>query len=137
MGSMILDDYFRQYGLIATFIAVAVVVPIGMLMASYMMSLLSIRPKRPSFVKGSIYECGFEALSGRWSQFNFRHYSLALDFVVFDVEVVYLFPWAAAFSYLAIESGLGLSYFLPMMGFMGVLVLGWIYAWRKGSLNWS
>ncbi len=80
-----LDDYFRQYGLISVFIALAVAVPVGMLMASFMFSLLNIRPSVPSVVKQSIYECGFETISGRWNNFNFRHYSLALDFVIFDV----------------------------------------------------
>jgi NADH:ubiquinone oxidoreductase subunit 3 (subunit A) len=130
-----LDDYFRQYGIIAIFIAVAVAVPVGMLLASSAFGFLNIRPSAPSFVKNSLYECGFEALTDRWSNFNFRHYSLAIDFVIFDVEVVFLFPWAAAFALLSVQ--FGLSFFLPMMAFMAVLVLGWAYAWRKGSLEWS
>lgn len=130
-----LDDYFRQYGLISMVIAVAVAVPSGMLISSLMLGMIGIRPNVPSAVKRSLYECGFEALTDRWSQFNFRHYSLALDFVIFDVEVVFLFPWAAAFALLSVQ--FGLEFFLPMMGFMGVLVLGWVYSWRKGSLEWS
>ena len=130
-----LDDYFRQYGLIAIFIALAVAVPTGMLLASATLGMLGIRPSVPSRIKSSIYECGFETLSERWSQFNFRHYSLALDFVLFDVEVVFLFPWAAALGVFLIQ--FGLSFFLPMMVFVGILVLGWLYAWRKGSLEWG
>ena len=130
-----LDDYLRQYGVISLFLAVAVAVPAGMLLMSWALSLIKIRPHNPSPVKKSIYECGFETLSGRWSKFNFRYYAIALDFVIFDVEVVFLFPWAAAFGILSIQ--FGLSVLWAMLIFLGVLALGWIYAWRKGSLQWS
>ncbi len=130
-----LDDYLRQYGVISIFLAVAVAVPAGMLLMSWALSLLRIRPYNPSPVKKSIYECGFETLSGRWSRFNFRYYAIALDFVIFDVEVVFLFPWAAAFGLLSIQ--FGLSVLWAMLIFLAVLALGWIYAWRKGSLQWS
>ena len=130
-----LDDYFRQYGLIAMFGALAVVVPTGMLMMSWMLSMVGIRPYRPSAIKQSIYECGFETLSGKWSQFNFRYYAIALIFVVFDVEVVFLFPWAASFGVLSAKFGL---FALVEMGvFVGILVVGWLYAWRKGALEWG
>lgn len=130
-----LDDYFRQYGLIAAFAAVAVAVPTGMLMMSWMLSLVNIRPQVPSAIKNSIYECGFETLSDRWSQFNFRYYGIALIFVVFDVEVVFLFPWAASFGVLSAE--FGAFVLLEMVVFIGILVVGWLYAWRKGSLDWG
>ena len=132
---MELDDYFRQYGLIAIFSALAVAVPTGMLLTSWALSLLKIRPSKPSPVKQSIYECGFETLSERWSQFNFRFYSFALIFVVFDVEVVFLFPWAASFGLLSRE--FGLFALLEMAVFIGVLLVGWLYAWRKGSFEWA
>ena len=102
---VVLDDYFRQYGLIAIFTALAVAVPAGMLIASWMLSLVRIRPRKPDPVKMSIYECGFETLTGTWHRFNFRFYSFALLFVVFDVEVVFLFPWAASFGFLSREFG--------------------------------
>ena len=130
-----LDDYFQQYGLIAAFAAVAVAVPTGMLMMSWMLSLVNIRPQVPSAIKKSIYECGFETLSDRWSQFNFRYYGIALIFVVFDVEVVFLFPWAASFGVLSAE--FGAFVLLEMVVFIGILVVGWLYAWRKGSLDWG
>ena len=129
-----LDDYFRQYGLIAMFGALAVVVPTGMLMMSWMLSVVGIRPYRPSAIKQSIYECGFETLSGKWSQFNFRYYAIALIFVVFDVEVVFLFPWAASFGVLSAK--FGLLALVEMGAFVGILVVGWLYAWRKGALEW-
>ena len=67
-----LDDYFRQYGLIAIFTALAVAVPTGMLIASWVLAFMKIRPSVPTFVKRSVYECGFETLSGKWSRFNFK-----------------------------------------------------------------
>ena len=130
-----LDDYFRQYGLIAVFAAVAVAVPTGMLLLSWVLSLVKVRPNNPSDVKSSIYECGFETISERWNNFNFRYYSIALLFVIFDVEVVFLFPWAASYGVMSAEFG---SFILfEMVVFVGILVLGWAYAWKKGSLEWS
>ena len=87
------------------------------------------------FVKNSIYECGFETITERWSQFNFRYYSIALLFVIFDVEVVFLFPWAASFGTMSAQ--FGLFVLAEMSVFIGILVLGWVYAWKKGSLEWS
>ncbi len=130
-----LDEYFRQYALIAIFALVATVVPLGMLLVGWALSILKIRPYAPDAVKKAIYECGFETLTGRWSQFNFRFYAFALIFVVFDVEVVFLFPWAANFGVLSAE--FGLFVLLEMVVFVAILVVGWLYAWRKGALEWS
>ena len=134
-GQSLEDDYFRQYGLIAIFAALAVGVPTAMLLMSWMLSLMNIRPRLPSAIKQSIYECGFETISGRWSQFNFRFYAFALIFVVFDVEVVFLFPWAASFG--VMSATFGVYVLLEMVVFVGILVVGWLYAWQKGSLEWS
>ena len=130
-----MDDYFRQYGLIAIFAAIAVAVPSGMLMGSWMLSMVGVRPKRPSAIKSAIYECGFETLTGKWSGFNFRYYSFALIFVIFDVEVVFLFPWAASFGVLSRQ--FGLFVLIEMLVFVGILLVGWLYAWRKGALKWA
>ena len=134
MPEVLLDDYFRRYGLLAIFAALAVGVPTGMLVASWLLSLVNIRPSLPTAVKKSIYECGFETLGGRWTRFNFRYYGIALLFVIFDVEVVFLFPWAASFG--AMSAEFGLFVLLEMAAFIGILVVGWLYAWRKGSLEW-
>ena len=128
------DEYFRQYGVIAIFAALAVAVPTGMLIISWLLSVLKVRPNNPSPVKNSIYECGFETITERWNNFNFRYYSIALLFVIFDVEVVFLFPWAASFGTLSAE--FGMFVLLEMVVFIGILMLGWIYAWKKGSLEW-
>ena len=129
------DTYFQKYALIAIFAALAVAVPTGMLFGSWTLSTLKIRPHKPSPIKQAIYECGFETISGRWSLFNFRFYGFALIFVIFDVEVVFLFPWAASFGILSHE--FGAFVLLEMVAFVGILVVGWLYAWRKGSLEWS
>ena len=78
---------------------------------------------------------GFETLSGTWNRFNFRYYSFALIFVIFDVEVVFLFPWAANFG--ALSAQFGAFVLLEMAAFVAILLLGWLYAWRKGALQWS
>ena len=106
-----------------------------MLVMSWMLTMVGIKPHVPSAIKQSIYECGFETISGRWSQFNFRFYGFALIFVVFDVEVVFLFPWAASFGVLTREFGVFIL--LEMVVFIAILVVGWLYAWRKGSLEWG
>ena len=129
------DEYFRQYGVIAIFAALAVAVPTGMLLISWLLSVLKVRPNNPSPVKNSIYECGFETITERWNNFNFRYYSIALLFVKFDVEVVFLFPWAASFGTMSAE--FGMFVLVEMVVFIGILILGWIYAWKKGSLEWS
>ena len=129
-----LDVYFRQYGLIAIFAALALAIPTGMLLFSWVLSLVKVRPSNPDPVKRSIYECGMEAITERWGQFNFRYYSFALLFVVFDVEVVFLFPWAANFRLMSLE--FGTFVLLEMVVFIGILLLGWAYAWRKDSLQW-
>ena len=130
-----LDDYFRQYGVIAIFTAMAVAVPAGMLVTSWLLSLIKVRPRNPDPIKQSIYECGYETISGTWNKFNFRYYTFALIFVVFDVEVVFIFPWAASFGVLSRE--FGAFVLVEMAVFVAILVVGWLYAWRKGALQWS
>ena len=71
-----------------------------------------------------------QLMGGRWSQFNFRYYMYALLFVIFDVEVVFIFPWAVRFN------TLGLFALIEMLVFILILVLGWAYAWRKQDLEW-
>ncbi|MDA1189560.1 MAG: NADH-quinone oxidoreductase subunit A [Chloroflexi bacterium] len=130
-----LDDYFRQYGLIAIFAALAVAVPTGMLLVSTTLSFLGMRPRIFNVMKSSIYEGGFATIGGRWSGFNFRFYGLALLFVVFDVEVVFLFPWAASFGLLSAQ--FGAFVLVEMLVFIAILVLGWVHAWKKGDLQWK
>ena len=126
-----LDDYFRQYGLIAIFLVVAVGVPISMLAMSSMAARIGLRPNKPTDVKSETYECGVEAIGGRWELFNFRYYMFAILFVIFDVEVVFLYPWAAKFLQLPMFA------LIEMAVFVGILVVGLAYAWRKHDLEWG
>lgn len=126
-----LDDYFRQYGLIAIFLVVAVGVPISMLAMSSMAARIGLRPNKPTEVKSETYECGVEAIGGRWELFNFRYYMFAILFVIFDVEVVFLYPWAAKFLQLPLFA------LIEMAVFVGILVVGLAYAWRKHDLEWG
>lgn len=125
-----MDEYLRQYGLIAIFTVLAVLVPVGMLMLSWMASFVRIRPRKPSPIKYSTYECGMQTIGGRPQRFNFRYYTFALLFVVFDVEAVFIYPWAVRFN------KLGLFALVEMLIFIGILVVGWLYAWRKRALEW-
>ena len=125
-----LDDYFRQYGLIAIFAVVALIVPASMLMISWLASRVNIRPQRPDPVKSDIYECGMQTIGGKWGQFNFRYYMYALLFVVFDVEVIFIYPWAVRFNQLPLFA------LIEMVAFILILVVGWAYAWRKQDLEW-
>jgi len=125
-----LEDYFRQYGLIAIFALVAIIVPSSMLLLSLLFSRIRVRPNKPNPIKSDIYECGMETIGGRWGQFNFRYYMYALLFVIFDVAVVFLYPWAVQLG------KLGLFALLQMMAFLIILGFGWIYAWGKKDLEW-
>ena len=89
-----------------------------------------IRPSNPSPEKLSTYECGEEPVGGSWIQFNIRFYVIALDFIIFDVEVALLFPWAV------VSKEFGWYGFGAMLFFAAVLILGLAYAWRKGALEW-
>ena len=126
-----LDDYFRQYGLIAIFTGVAFLVPTSMLMMSWLSSRIGLRPHNPTPVKLETYECGMEAIGGRWSLFNFRYYMYAILFVIFDVEVVFLYPWAAKFRQLELFA------LIEMLVFVLILLVAWAYAWRKRDLEWG
>ena len=125
-----LDDYFRQYGLIAIFAVVAVIVPSSMLLVSWLASKVRIRPRKPDPVKLDVYECGMQTIGGRWGQFNFRYYMYALLFVVFDIEVIFIYPWAAKFNQLPLFA------LVEMVIFILILMVAWAYAWRKQDLEW-
>jgi NADH-quinone oxidoreductase subunit A len=99
-----------------------------------------IRPDRPNAEKMTSYECGEDPIGTAWTQFNIRFYIVALIFILFDVEVVFLFPWATVFGQEALieaTDGQWGWFALAEMGiFLGILALGLAYAWRKGFLDW-
>lgn len=131
MPGAMLEDYFRQYGLIAILGMVAIAVPTSLLLASWLASRVGLRPRNPNPVKSEPYECGVQTIGGPWNQFNFRYYLYAILFVIFDVEVIFLYPWATRFI------GLELFALIEMGIFVAILLAGWAYAWRKRDLEWS
>ncbi|NLO18280.1 MAG: NADH-quinone oxidoreductase subunit A [Ignavibacteria bacterium] len=90
-----------------------------------------IRPHKPNPIKNATYECGEVALGSPWIRFNTRFYVIALVFLIFDVEIVLLFPWAVVFK------GLGWYAFAAMLVFFFILTLGLVYDWGKGYLDWE
>lgn len=126
------EDYSRQYALIAIFAGGAVLIPVSLLLLSWLASFVRIRPYKPNPVKYELYECGVQPIGPpRWMQFNFRYYMYALLFVVFDVETVFIYPWAIRFHQL------GLFAFVEMLIFVLILLIGLAYAWRKRALEWE
>ena len=89
------------------------------------------RPRKPSPMKQSPYECGMEKTGDAWIQFKVQYYLYALVFIVFDVEVILIFPWAVVFK------KLGMFAFVEMAIFLGILFLGLVYVWKKRDLEWQ
>ena len=119
-----------NYGYIAILLVAAIAVPALILLLA---KFISVRPKQPDpeGVKSSTYECGMQTIGSSWIQFNFRYYFYALLFVIFDIEVVFLFPWAVHFRQLKLFG------FVEMLIFILILVVGLVYAWRKRVLEWK
>ncbi len=121
----------QNYGYIGLFIVVAILFTLTTLIIPIILRSLKIVPNHPSAVKNSTFECGLETIGKTWVQFNFRYYYYALIFLVLDVLVVFLYPWAVAVRE------------LDYAGLAGVLVLiaivtvGYIYAWKKRVLEWK
>ena len=113
-------EYFLGFLIVCSF------VPALALTASKLL-----RPAGRGPVRRTTYESGMEPIGGAWIQFNIRYYMFALVFVIFDVETVFLYPWAVAFH------RLGLLAFVEALVFIAILVIGLVYAWRKGALEWS
>jgi NADH-quinone oxidoreductase subunit A len=88
-------------------------------------------PSRPDSAKNSPYECGFEAFEDARVKFDVRYYLIAILFIIFDLEIAFLFPWAVALE------GIGLFGLLAMALFLSVLVVGFVYEWKKGALDWE
>ncbi len=95
------------------------------------------RPSFPSPSKLTTYECGVDPAGSGWTQMNIRYYVFAFLFVIFDVESVFLFPWAIALDQLGTTPAGAVFALLQMFVFIGVLALGLVYAWRKGVLTWD
>jgi NADH-quinone oxidoreductase subunit A len=115
------------YTIVVVFLLLGAAFAIGSLVFAFL-----VHPSRPSEKdKLMSYECGEEPVGWSFIQFNLRFYVYALVFVIFDVEVIFIFPWAVVFQ------RLGLFAFVEMMVFIGILLVGYAYAWRKGALEWT
>ncbi|HEY7765083.1 MAG TPA: NADH-quinone oxidoreductase subunit A [Aestuariivirgaceae bacterium] len=121
-----MPDLLRDYLPIAVFMAVCTGIGLA-LMASAMI----IAVRKPDPEKLSAYECGFNAFDGARMKFDVRFYLVSILFIIFDLEVAFLFPWAITLK------EVGLFGFWSMMIFLGVLTIGFIYEWRKGALEWD
>ena len=119
------EGFATNWAVILIVAGVGVVAILAMFATSRIMA-----PRRPSDIKLAPYECGVEPAPFRWSQIQIRYYVFAILFLIFDVEAVFLFPWAVVF--LTSISAV----FYEMMIFMGILLFGVVYAWRKGVLQW-
>lgn len=123
-------DFLASFGYVGIFLVVALIVAAIFVLIPFFLAKFRMIPKNPNPVKNATYECGMETVGRSWVQFNFRYYLVALLFVVFDVETVFLYPWAVAFHQLKL---FGL---IEMLVFIAILVVGLVYAWKKGALEW-
>ncbi len=118
--------------MLSNYIPVLIFVAIAAIMGLAMMSAgRIIGPSKPDKEKLSPYECGFEAFEDSRMKFDVRYYLVAILFIIFDLEIAFLFPWAIVLD------SIGLFGFFAMMIFLGVLVVGFIYEWMKGALEWE
>lgn len=121
-----MNDLLLEYLPILIFIGLALVIGIALLIAPLLLA-----PKDPNPEKLSAYECGFNAFSDARMKFDVRFYLVAILFIIFDLEVAFLFPWAITLK----ETGV--FAFWSMVAFLGVLTIGFIYEWKKGALEWE
>ena len=115
-----------EYLPILVFLLIGVVLAVVMVGASYVFS-----PKNPDAEKVSPYECGFEPFEDARAKFDVRFYLVSILFIIFDLEVAFLFPWAVALG------DIGMFGFWSMIVFLGILTIGFIYEWKKGALEWE
>jgi NADH-quinone oxidoreductase subunit A len=125
------NEYFGDYVTVALFLIAGAVLVGAAVMAA---SILS--PSRPSVLKSTAYESGIEPIGGGWNQSHIRYYIFALLFLIFDVEAVFLFPWAVNLDIFA-DAGNGALIYFEMVAFVVILILGLVFAIRKGVLKWE
>ena len=120
------SSLIENYLPILIFIAVGIFMGIAPMVAGFVLG-----PRRPDSEKTSPYECGFEAFEDSRMKFDVRYYLVAILFIIFDLEIAFLFPWAIVLD------EIGSFGFMAMMLFLGILVVGFIYEWKKGALEWE
>lgn len=119
-------DLATQYLPIIVFLGVALLITLALMIAPFIVAV-----NNPDPEKLSAYECGFNAFDDARMKFDVRFYLVAILFIIFDLEIAFLFPWAVAFD------EIGVFGFWSMMIFLGILTVGFIYEWRKGGLEWD
>ena len=121
-----LDIFLKDYLSIIIFLFVALILSVGFIILNYLFS-----PKNPDPEKLSAYECGFEPFQDSRMEFDVRFYLVAILFIIFDLEIAFLFPWAISLG------NIGILGFSSMMIFLFILTVGFIYEWKKGALDWE
>ncbi len=121
-----MEGLLTEYLPILIFLGIAIAMAAGMVAFSYVVA-----QQRPDSEKDSAYECGFEAFDDARGRFDVRFYLVAILFIIFDLEVAFLFPWAVALT------EIGVFGFWSMVIFLGILTIGFIYEWKKGGLEWE
>ena len=121
-----MDALLFEYLPILIFLGIAVALAVIFVAASYLVG-----KQKPDSAKCCAYECGFDAFGDARTKFEVRFYLVAILFIIFDLEVAFLFPWAVSLG------KIGMFGFWSMMVFLGVLTIGFIYEWRKGALEWE
>ena len=121
-----LTDFLKDYLSIIIFLFVALTLSVGFIILNFLFS-----PKNPDPEKLSAYECGFEAFDSARIEFDVKFYLVAILFIIFDLEIAFLFPWAISLG------NIGLLGFYSMMLFLFILTIGFIYEWKKGALEWE
>ncbi len=119
-------EFLNNYLTIIIFLTIAILLSLGFVVLNFALS-----PKNPDPEKLSAYECGFEPFNDSRMEFDIRFYLVAILFIIFDLEIAFLFPWAISLG------GIGALGFWSMMFFLGVLTIGFIYEWKKGALDWE
>ena len=119
-------EFLNNYLTIVIFLAIALLLSLGFVILNFAFS-----PKKPDPEKLSAYECGFEPFNDSRMEFDIRFYLVAILFIIFDLEIAFLFPWAITLG------NIGLFGFISMMIFLFILTVGFIYEWKKGALDWE
>ncbi len=118
--------------MLENYLPVLVFIAVGIAFGGLMLTMgFLLAPSKPDSEKLSAYECGFEAFEDARMKFDVRYYLVAILFIIFDLEIAFLFPWAIVLR------EIGMFGFLAMVLFLGILVIGFIYEWKKGALQWE
>jgi NADH-quinone oxidoreductase subunit A len=119
-------DFLNNYLTIIIFLGISLILSLGFIVLNLLAS-----PKNPDPEKLSAYECGFEPFNDSRMEFDIRFYLVAILFIIFDLEIAFLFPWAITLG------NIGIFGFVSMMIFLSILTVGFIYEWKKGALDWE